>query len=107
MFKYESDQPRCWRPDLVPAILAWLDTVPDSELYGKLQSLRVGALGEFRANFVYEGRDLRVEFDHDIYLTSDGVHMYTAPAIERFSLGNIAKLIVATNTKTAKDRNQP
>jgi hypothetical protein len=69
MYFYESDRPRTWRPDLVPAILKWVDSIPESSL-PNFRGFGVNEDGSFSATFSKRSerggppRDIRFEFDH-------------------------------------------
>jgi hypothetical protein len=69
MYFYESERPRCWRPDLVPAILKWVDSIPTSSL-PKFRAFHVNEDGSFGASFHKRSdrggppREVRFEFDH-------------------------------------------
>jgi hypothetical protein len=69
MYFYESDRPRCWRPDLVSAILKWVDGIPADSLKN-FRAFHVNEDGSFGASFSKRSdrggppRDIRFEFDH-------------------------------------------
>jgi hypothetical protein len=70
MYFYDSeDRPRTWRPDLVPAILKWIDGIPESCL-SHLKGFSVNEDGSFGATFRKRSerggppKEIRFEFDH-------------------------------------------
>jgi hypothetical protein len=69
MYFYESDRARCWRPDLVPAILKWVDGIPAASLK-HFRSFHVNEDGSFGASFSKRSdrggppKEVRFEFDH-------------------------------------------
>jgi hypothetical protein len=70
MYFYDSDRPRCWRNDLVPVIMKWIDGIPDESLKN-FRAFHVNEDGSFGATFTKVGdrggppRDIRFEIDHD------------------------------------------
>jgi hypothetical protein len=63
---------RNWRPDLVPTILKWVDTVPESE-WAFFEHFSVGGNGQFVATFRKSPdrggppRTITHRFDHTIH----------------------------------------
>lgn len=55
--------PRAWRPDLVPHIMAWLETIPADSLR-HMTHVGVSELGGFEATFGFEGAEVRFGFEH-------------------------------------------
>lgn len=72
MYEYhrDSDNYRCYRPDLLPVITRWLQYVPENE-WRHFVGFRVGERGEFIAKFMKSptrGGPLRLvtcTIDHD------------------------------------------
>jgi hypothetical protein len=84
LFLYETGErdggpparPRCWRPDLVAAILAWIEGIPaiDLKLFIGFQT---GSRGEFVMRFLVPAKDatsheVTVEFDHNYFCAEAG-----------------------------------
>ncbi|HEX6751197.1 MAG TPA: hypothetical protein VF092_28160 [Longimicrobium sp.] len=117
LFHYESDRDqhgRTWRPDLVPAILAWIDSIPPED-YDIVQRFAVGRRGSFRADFVVpierkgsavpgtcndhnkqiKWRDVAIEFDWNRQIIRNDVQQWGAEHIvpyARATLDAMARL---------------
>jgi hypothetical protein len=102
LFHYESDRDehgRTWRPDLVPAILAWLEEIPAGD-HGIVQRIAVGRRGSFRADFTPTDRhgrprDVAIEFDHNKQIIRNDTQQWAAETIvpyARATLDAMARL---------------
>jgi hypothetical protein len=65
MFVYDEDaeRARTWRPDLVPHLMQWLNSIPPQSLK-YLEKISVSDLGGFEATFCYRNRHVRFGFEH-------------------------------------------
>jgi hypothetical protein len=83
VFNYESDRPRCWRPDLVPAILAWVESLPESA-WADFATFTVEARGGFGAEFDVmpsrggPRRRIVHRFDHTYHTIENDVGVWRA-----------------------------
>lgn len=84
LFNYETDRPRCWRPDLVPAILSWIESL-SADAERDLHSFTVERFGGFGAEFHVRparGGERRLvvhRFDHTFHKITTDVGYWGAP----------------------------
>lgn len=95
MYEYDkSDRPRMWRPDLVPHILTWIESVP-SEEWECFTGFRVGDRGQFVAEFEKRPdrggppRRITHRFDHKYHTIENDVGRWTATDIVPFVPGHL------------------
>ena len=96
LYRYEApadEVGRQWRPDLIPAILRWIDQVPPCDLR-MLVAFGISGHGGFIAYFLVPTRtgetsEVSIRFDHKYYLTSNEHTGFRAPKILDYHLSHL------------------
>lgn len=88
MYVYDevADRARTWRPDIVPHLLKWLNSIPPQSIQ-YLEKVSVSDLGGFEATFCYCNRVVRFGFEHPrsmVIFPEEGRGMWWAEKILPF-----------------------
>jgi hypothetical protein len=89
LFSTESTVPACWRPDLVPAILKWVESLPDSA-WQHCVGFAVEEHGGFICEFEVTPSDgsapvaVTHQFDHTYHHIATDVGIWREPRPQPF-----------------------
>lgn len=98
MFLYESDRPHDFRPDLLPAIMTWIASVPTDQ-WQYCRGFAAGPMGSFSAEFSMKPsrggppRAVYVKFDHNVHTLSNDIGIWTADYVVPFDRTHLQSVV--------------